>query len=221
MKQIKPIFFALGVVLALSSSACSPTPDAVRSGFLCDYSKLKRYPSYPGSSDWIDQTAPLKKYNAMIIDPVTIRLSSGLVDNGAQPDPELLNKVLVYLHNALKREFSKQVKIVKQPGDNVVHYRAAITGITTEGGVTSSATNVLPVVFALRTVTGMNDVKAHLFMESEYSDSLTGTPLAAVIQPAVESSVSGDDAGITVGHLKDVLDGWAIKAAEILNYTLK
>ncbi len=221
MKRIKPIFFILGVVLALSSSACSPTSDAVHSGFLSDYSKLKTDSGHPGSSDWIDQSAPLRKYNAMIIDPVTIRLSSELVDNGAQPDPELLNKVLVYLHNALEREFSKQVKIVKQPGDNVLHYRAAITGITTEGGVTSSAANVLPAVFALRTVAGMNAVRAHLFMESEYSDSLTGTPLAAVMQSAVGSSVSGGDAGITVDHLKGVLDGWAIKAAQKLGDTLK
>ena len=221
MKRIKPIFFALGIVLALISSACSPTSDAVRSGFLSDYSNLKANPSYPGSSDWIDQSVTLKKYNAIIINPVTIRLGTSLVENGAHPDPELLNKVLVYLQNALERELSKQVKIVKQSGDNVVHYRAAITGITTEGGITSSVTNVLPAVFALRTVSGMNTVRAHLFMESEYSDSLTGTPVAAVMQSAVGSSVSGGNAGITVDHLKGVLDGWAIKAAQMLGDTLK
>jgi hypothetical protein len=61
---------------------------------------LKENPSYPGSSDWIDHSAPLDKYDAIIIDPVNIRLSRGLVENGARPDPKLLNEVLVYLRNA-------------------------------------------------------------------------------------------------------------------------
>ncbi len=76
------------------------------------------------------------------------------------------------MRNALQREFSKHVKIVRQPGENVLHYRAAVTGITTEGGVGSSAINLLPAAFLLRTVSGRNAVRAHLFMEAEYSDSL-------------------------------------------------
>lgn len=67
----------------------------------------------------------------------------------------------------------------------------------------------------------MNTVRAHIFMESEYSDSLTGTPVAVVMQSAAGSSMSGGDAGITLGHLKDVLDGWATKAAQMLGDTLK
>ena len=223
MKRFKSLFLALGAALALSGSIAVHATDAARSGFLDDYSKLKPNPKHPGSSDWIDQSAPLKKYNAMIIDPVTIRLGNGLIKDGARPDPKLLNEVLVYLRDAMEREFSKHVKIVKQPGENVLHYRAAITGITTKGGVGSSVMNVLPVAFVLRTVSGRNDVRAHLFMEAEYSDSLTGAPVAATMQSAAGGSLSGGssgDARIRLDHLKEVLDQWAAKAAEVLSDTL-
>ena len=223
MKRFKPLFLALGAALALSGSIAVHATDAARSGFLDDYSKLKPNPKHPGSSDWIDQSAPLKKYNAMIIDPVTIRLGNGLIKDGARPDPKLLDEVLVYLRNALEREFSKHVKIVKQPGENVLHYRAAVTGITTEGGVGSSAINILPAAFLLRTISGRNAVRAHLFMEAEYSDSLTGAPVAATMQSAAGGSLSGgssSDAQIRLDHLKGVLDQWAAKAAEVLSDTL-
>ena len=223
MKRFRPLFLALGAALALSGSIAVHATDAARSGFLDDYSKLKPNPKHPGSSDWIDQSAPLKKYNAMIIDPVTVRLGNGLIKDGARPDPKLLNEVLAYLRDALEREFSKHMTIVKRPGENVLHYRAAITGITTKGGVGSSAMNILPVAFVLRTVSGRNDVRAHLFMEAEYSDSLTGAPVGATMQSAAGGSLSGGssgDARIRLDHLKGVLDQWAAKAAEVLNDTL-
>ncbi len=223
MKHFKPVFLVLGTALALSGSIAVHAEDVARSGFLGDYSKLKPNPKHPGSNDWIDHAASLSKYNAMIIDPVTIRLSNGLIQDGARPDPKLLDEVLVYLRNALEREFSKHVKIVKQPEENVLHYRAAITGIKTKGGVGSSAVNILPIAFVVRTVSGRNDVKAHLFMEAEYSDSLTGAPVAATMQSAAGGSLPGGssgDARIRLDHLKGVLDQWAAKAAEVLSDTL-
>jgi hypothetical protein len=70
----------------------------------------------------------------------------------------------------------------------------------------------------------MNNVRALLFMESEYSDSLTGTPVAMVMQSATGDSVSVLGAGknkVTLKHLKEVMDNWAQKAAQILSETLK
>jgi hypothetical protein len=223
MKFIKPVIFMIFSVLALSSAIVVHASDASQSGFLSDYDNLKPNPKYPGSSDWINPDAQLNKYNAIIVDPAMIRLSKGLIANGTRPDPELLNEVLDYLHSALEREFSKHMKIATKPGDDVMHYRAAITGITTEGGVGSSAMNILPVVFALRTVTGQNTVRAHLFMESEYSDSVTGALLGAMMQSAAGGSPSRDSSGqrqIALKDFKEVLDQWAQKAAEAVSEAL-
>jgi len=220
MKSVKSVIFVFLSVLALSGTVAAHAADAAQSGFLSNYDDLKPNPKYPGSSDWVNKDAQLNRYNAIIVDPAKIRLSKGLIADGARPDPELLNEVLDYLHSALEREFSKHMKIVKKPGDDVMHYRAAITGITTEGGVGSSALNVLPAAFVLRTATGQNTVRAHMFMEAEYSDSVTGAPVGAVMQSAAGGSPSSNSGGqrqISLKDLKGVLDQWAQKAAEALN----
>ncbi len=71
----------------------------------------------------------------------------------------------------------------------------------------------LPAVFALRTVTGQNVTKANLHMEAAYTDSVTGGLVGELIQAATGGEVQ-DNADMTLGHLKGVLDKWAVKAAE-------
>ena len=223
MKTAKFLYIVFLSILILFGSLAVIASDATQSGFLSNYDNLKPNPKYPGSSDWINKDAQLDKYNAIIVDPAKIRLSKGLIANGARPDPKLLNEVLDYLHSALEREFSKHMKIAKKPGDDVMHYRAAITGITTEGGVGSSALNVLPAAFLLRTATGQNTVRAHLFMEAEYSDSVTGALVGTVMQSAAGGSPSRNSSGqrqISLEDIKEVLDQWAQKAAEALNEAL-
>ena len=220
MKTIKFVSILFFLVLILFGSLAVIASDAARSEFLSNYDNLKPNPKYPGSSQWISPDAQLGKYNAMIVDPVRIRLSKGLIDDGARPDAELLDEVLTYLHGALEREFSRHMKIVKKPGDDVMRYRAAITGISTKGGIGSSPLNILPVAFALRTATGQNTVRAHLFMEAEYSDSVTGAPVGTVMQSAAGGSPSLDSSGqrqIVLKDLKEILDQWAQKAGESLN----
>lgn len=70
----------------------------------------------------------------------------------------------------------------------------------------------LPVVFIVKTATGQNSTKAHIYMESYYTDSVTGQTLGEVIQAATGKSVSGKE--ITIDNLKAALDKWAKKAAE-------
>jgi len=201
-----------GLILAtaMAVGGCvAAQAEVARSGFLDDYERLQPNPDFPGSSDWVNTNAAAGPTTGLIIDPVSIRLGPGLIKDGVQPDPELLDAALKYLHQALVREFAAEITVVDRPGKGVVRYRAAITGITTEGGLTSSATNLLPLVFVLRTATGKNDLRAKLYMEAEYSDSLTGMPLGATMQSAAGGAVVGDEnarLNITLEHLAGVID---------------
>ena len=112
MNIFQPLLVASATVLALSSPIPVCADETARSGFLSDYSRLEANPDYPGSRDWIAAGVSTAGYDAMIIDPVTIRLGKGLIDDGARPDAELLSEVLSYLHNALLREFSKHMRVV-------------------------------------------------------------------------------------------------------------
>ena len=212
MKHLKTMLITLAVPLFLTGPAMLYAAD-VDSGFLPDYTRLKADPDHPGSKDWINPDAKLGQYNAIIIDPVTVHLSPGLIKDGVRPDAELLNQVTDYFHGALVSAFKNQKwNVVDKTGDNVTRYRAAITGISAEGGLGSNPLNYMPAVFLVRSASGKNSKKAHINMESYYSDSVTGQTLGEVIQAATGESVSGDQ--LSLDNLKDAVDKWAMKAAE-------
>ena len=94
----------------------------------------------------------------------------------------------------------------------MARYKAAITGITAQSGAGSNPLNYVPIVFIARIATGQNDKKAHVYMESYYTDSVTGQTLGEVIQAATGKSVSCNE--ITLDNIKAALDKWAQKAAE-------
>ena len=216
MNNVKSILTltALTVALALGSSPMVlAADDPADSGFLPDYSKLKDDPDYPGSKKWV-AAVKFGKYTAIIIDPVVTHLSPGLIKDGAKPDAALLNQVTDYLRQALIREFGakKSMHVVDKPAENAVRYRAAITGVSASSSMGGPA-GFLPAVLILRTATGANDKKAHIHMESIYTDSVTGEVVAEVLQGATGDSVSGDT--LTLDNVKGGLDKWAKKAADV------
>jgi len=204
--------FVVSVALSGAAPALA-AEDAAGSGFLPDYGKLAKDPDYPESKMWVSPEAKSGNYASIIVDPVAIHLSAALIKDGARPDPNLLNEVVGYLQDALNKEFAVAGwKVVDKPTDNSLRYRAAITGIKAEGGGNTNPVDFLPAIFVLRTVTGASSAKAHVFMESYYSDALTGDVVAEVLQGAAGSSVGGDQ--ISLDNVKGVLDQWAKKAAE-------
>ena len=213
MKCLKTTLITLTASLFLAGPAMLYAAADVESGFLPDYTRLKDDADHPGSKDWINPEVKLGHFDAIIIDPVTVHLSPGLIKGGVRPDAALLNEVTDYFHDALVREFKKQKwNVVDAAGDNVMRYRAAITGISEEGGLSSNPLSYMPAVFVLRTASGKNSEKAHIFMESYYADSVTGQTIGEVMQAATGKSVSGDQ--ITLDNIKGAVDKWAEKAAE-------
>ena len=213
MKCLNTMLITLAVPLFLAGPAMLYADDDINSGFLPDYTRLKADPDYPGSKDWINPEVKLGHYDAIIIDPVTVHLSPELIKDGARPDAEMLNQVTEYFHGALIREFKNQKwNVVDAAGDNVMRYRAAITGVTEKGGLSSNPLSYMPAVFLVRTASGKNSEKAHIFMESYYADSVTGQTIGEVTQAATGESVSGDE--INLDNVKGALDKWAKKAAE-------
>ena len=213
MKYLKTLLITLAAPLFLGGPAMLYAAADVDSEFLPDYTQLKVDPDHPGSKNWVNPEVRLGQYNAIIIDPVTVHLSPGLIKSGVRPDAELLNQVTDYFHGALTREFKNQkMNVVDKAGDDVTRYRAAITGITATGGLDSNPLHYMPAIFLVRAASGKTRKKANIHMESYYSDSVTGQTLGEVLQAATGESVSGDQ--ITLDNLNDAVDKWAKKAAE-------
>jgi len=194
-----------------SASATKTTDHAEFSGFLSDYSQLKPAPGLKNVLEWINPEPWKPGYNAIIIEQVVTHLDPALIKSGVNPDPEVLNKITDYYHQALVREFSKYFTVTDTAGNGVMRYRAAITGVDAERDMGDNPLDYIPVVLVTRTVSGANSVKAHIFMEAIYTDSVNGQVLAEIVQ----SATGGDSAKeISLGSVRSALDAWAKQAAE-------
>ena len=123
--------------------------------------------------------------------------------------------VRAYATNSVGTAYGNQVSFTAAVGLPILT-TAAITGIDAEAGERSrNPVNYLPAVFVVRQISGSGSsrtMSVHIFMESYYSDSLTGEVIGEVLQGATGDSVSGD--AISLDNVKGVLDEWAQKAGE-------
>lgn len=194
-----------------SSSATKSSEHPEFSGFLGDYSKLKPYPGEENVLEWVNPEISGTGHKAIIIDQVVTHLDPDLLESGVKPDPDVMHQITTYFHEALVREFGKYFTVTDKAGEGVMRYRAAITGVNAERDLGDTPLDFVPVVFVARTATGANSVKAHVFMESIYTDSVTGQTLAELVQSAT-GAASGEE--ISLDAVKPALDGWAKRAAQ-------
>ena len=197
-----------------STATASPSQSSSAteySGFLPDYSKLSRDPNHANTLEWIIPDFAKTEYTGIIIAPVVTHLDPKLVKDGVKLDPEVMNRITSYFHQALVREFSRYLTVTDTAGNDVLRYRAAITGVDANRDMGDNPLDFLPIVLVARTAAGANSVKAHVFMESLYSNSMNGQLVGEVVQSATGEAAAE---GISLDSVKSALDAWAKKAAD-------
>lgn len=198
---------------ASSADSASKSADHAKfSGFLSDYSNLKLNPNFKNTLDWVSPDLAGSNYSAIIIEPVVTHLDPALMEAGAKPNAQVLNPITEYFHQALTgiQQILHRHRQGKA-GNGVMRYRAAITGVDAERDMGDNPLDFLPVILVARTATGANSLKARIFMESIYTDSVTGQVQAKLVQ----SATGGDTAKeISIDSVRSALDARAKKAAE-------
>ena len=177
MKRITRIgiFATAGASLALSSCA---TGGKSPSGFLSNYKQLDAgYGTANAVSSYVKPGVDLKKYNSVIIDPVTTVIA-------APVDPAVSAQLAAYLSDSLRSQMGKELKATSVPGPTTLRVRTALTNIV-EGQ--KSGTPVTTVHASPKaTLTGSlgTDAVATLVsqvaLEGEIVDSVTGERLTAL-----------------------------------------
>ncbi len=171
------IISAAGAALALTS--CS-TGGVSPSGFLSNYKQLDGgYGTANAVSAYVKPGADLKKYDSVIIDPVTTIISTPGID------PKVTDQLAAYLVRALRSESSANLKIVGMPGPTTLRVRAALTDVI-EGEKSGAAMTRIhsDARAALTGDLGSDSVAAFVSkvsFEGEIVDSVTGERLLANI----------------------------------------
>ncbi len=132
MRPILPFALAL-VVLALG--ACAVPGSEHRSGFLGDYSDLKKSSTDPELAAWFDPKVDFLEYDRLMIDPVEVVLVPGAA--AASADPAVLQALAAELHDTVFRVVDPYYTILDAPASRTIRLRAALTDVKLRDGGTT------------------------------------------------------------------------------------
>ncbi len=205
------------LVLAVGCSPLRQRREAVEpSGFLGDYSQLAKNDQFPAYLIYINQTANWSRYNAIILDSVTLWGSAG--DKLSEEDRQ---KITGIAYNALYDTLNKNFTIVNTAGPNVIRLRAAITQAQGSKVALNVVTSIIPQLRVLTTVGGMAADTANVVGESsaelEALDSVTLQRLAAAVdrQTGTKALIRGHKFS-TWGDLQDACNYWGDRLDKFL-----
>jgi len=174
------------------------------SGFLGDYSKLKRSRQLKGAMSYENPSKKLGHYDKFMIDQVVVHFAPNA--KGIGVDPIKVQQVADYFHRELWLALSMRMRyqVVNTPGPGVLRLRMAITDIKT----TVPIMNIHPGTKLLGQVLGFGLGGAS--MEGEAVDSQTGERVLAVVDMRRGAfnpfpSAAGFD---EVGHAEEVVRYW-------------
>ena len=185
------------------------------SGFLGDYSQLQKNDEYPAYLIYINPTANWSKYNAIILDSVSLW---GTTDKLSDEDRQ---KVTGMMYNALYDALSKNFNIVTATGPNVLRLRGAITEAQGSKVALNVVTSVIPQARLLTTAGGMAadtaNVVGEASAEMEAIDSVTLQRLAAAVdrQTGTKALLRGNKFS-KWGDVQEACNHWAERLDKFL-----
>lgn len=205
--------------LAALLCACSTTYQARKvepSGFLGDYTQLKRISKDNPALVYINTDVPAGKYTKILIDPIQMYGST----NGAlaKLSKEDQQRLVNYLDASLRAYLSSNFTLVNQAGSDVFRLRMAITeakGANVPFDVVSSVVPIgLAISFVKQMATGAHSAVGKAGLECEGVDSETGQRLFAYVDARVGRKVTGRFDKLKKWHtVQDAFDFWAKQIA--------
>ncbi|MDH3668855.1 MAG: DUF3313 domain-containing protein [Paracoccaceae bacterium] len=202
----------MAVLAGCESSSTTTVGDSVRStGFLSDYSRLRRGEEGQAISVYWNDTVDFAPYTKMLIEPVTIWATpeTELIEVPADERQELANAFHEALVVALKDDF----EIVSVRGPNTIRLRVALTEAVASNPVLDTVSTYVPQARLVSTVLTLgSETKAFVGQaraEGEARDALTGKLLAAGIDQRAGTKALGDDTFDSWGDVKKAFTTWA------------
>ncbi len=203
------------LVLVILIAGCAQTRQSravEQSGFLGDYSQLRKGGKNEALYLHIDESADFASYDKIQIVSVEMRGTEDL----AKVSMEERKALCGYLYAALKRELGKEMRVVEKPGPGVLQLRAAITEADGARVGLNTVTTIVPQARMLSTLSGMVADTAVLVgqasLEVEIKDSATQKRVAAGLDRRVGAK-SLRNAFSKWADVESAYDHWAERIA--------
>lgn len=206
----------LSIIVLLCLVACTSTPKdsppakemTNYSGFLSDYSKLKKV-DVGDDSDlmrYISSDIKARGYNKVMLDPVSYYPAPQATDTMSKA---VLSEISNYFNQTFSRAAYSKVDLVNKPGINTLRIKMAITGVNIVDAELA-AYQYIPIAFLVSAASGgLSEMTVKFQVEAEVVDSLTGEVLAAAVKSGVGEKLANDKTALTLENLKPLIDSWA------------
>lgn len=208
------IIFAVVVfgVLIIRGRLKPPPP----SGFLSDYARLKKDPSFAGLLWWERPNIDWKAYDRILLEPVEIYLHSKKEERrSGAVDTKTLKQMAEKFHDIVDTELKDYYYLTDASDEKVLRIRSAVTDVK----LSSPWLNILAVFSVM--------VPVHFggaSMEAEFLDGATGEAIGAVVargRGSLLQVMPGDL--VSRGHAVGTFKRWAKllrKSLEEVNFPL-
>jgi hypothetical protein len=205
-------------LLAIFVISCATTrqvEDVEPSGFLGDYSGLRKGGEGEAQLVYVNPEANFRSYQSIMIESVTIWYTSDASRLAAEDEQMLTDR----LYAALHRELGSSFKLVDRPGPGVMKLMVGITEARGAKVIANALTTVVPQLRLLATAGGLATGTAALVgraaIEGEIRDSLTGERLLAAVDERVGTKTVRGGLG-EWSHVDEAFDYWALRLRERL-----
>lgn len=183
-----------------------------------DRSQLQQDPGWTGGRLWVRPGPPIGTQfdRKLILENVTYIQGDRPDELNMQSDPELRDRALAYVNEAIRREFSQAgYQLITTPAPRSLRVRAAITG-TFRNDRDPRAMEYVPIGYVLgqtAKAAGYRDQSARLLMEASVRDANTNQLLVASMG-AVTGGNLPPDRKPTADDVRSAIDDWARKVRE-------
>ena len=216
-----PVAILAAALLLGGLTACRTPPSQAEmsekdfSGFLGDYSRLRRGEQGEANFIYIDRGAGWGAYTKIYIRPVELWKSDGPDSALGNLSPQNQQMLVDFFHTALASSLGKNFQLVNYAGPDVLVVHAAVTDAQKSRPVLNLASQTvsanLLLNFEKQTITGTGIAVGRVMVEAEFLDGQSGQRLAAVVDARAGTKALRIQSGSTWGDVMLAFDWWARK----------
>ena len=200
-------------MLVLLGASCATTHQsriAKTSGFLKDYSLLRKGGDHEPQLIYFNSAADIRDYDKILIDPIVAYMDERAMDEGARSDLQVL---LNYFHATLREQLGKDYELADKPGPGTLRLRIAVTDAKASKVAMDTLSTVVPVGMAIsaleRIALGKTLTAGFVRIEAEVVDCGSGMQVAAMVDERSGSKVTGRfDKWSKWQDARDAFDFW-------------
>ena len=215
MNKLYSSLLITGLLFLSGCAATNTGPVPEYTGFLRDYSILKLGQKGQAGRLYSNPKADWKKYNKILLDPITLWRGKGSHLNGVSPSDA--QHMADYFYQLMYHKFSQNYQMVSRPEANTLRISVAIVKLEEGHVALETISTIMPqakgITKLAKLVTGKAQLVGKASVEAKVTDAQTGTLLAAGVDERIGGKTLSSLSLSSWGDVEYVMQFWVDRAS--------